>query len=153
MEQGFSEAKLTYEDEQKNIMDSSSSMLETMMNDPDPRFQNSQFLHFLKRINKGEIKIEGKEIKEVQPDLQAMDKAWSEAELVHQSNLANLDPAFQDAKLKEAEETIKAQTMLEENWKEKLENYEQEYANQAEFEKMLEEKYMSVLQEMNLDLG
>lgn len=43
--------------------------------------------------------------------------------------------------------------MLEENWKEKLENYEQEYANQAEFEKMLEEKYMSVLQEMNLDLG
>ncbi len=102
MEQGFAEAKLTYEEEQKNIHDSSSSMLETMMNDPDPRFQNSQFLHFLKRINKGEIKIEGKEIREVQPDLEAMDKAWSEAELVHQSNLANLDPAFQEAKLKEA---------------------------------------------------
>jgi len=25
-------------------------MLEVMMSDPDPRFQNSQFLHFLKRI-------------------------------------------------------------------------------------------------------
>lgn len=42
--------------------------------------------------------------------------------------------------------------MLEENWKEKLESYEQEYADQAEFEKMLEEKYMSVLGEMNFDL-
>jgi hypothetical protein len=53
MEQGFNEAKLSYEEEQRNILDSSGSMLDTMMNDPDPRFQNSQFLHFLKRINKG----------------------------------------------------------------------------------------------------
>lgn len=54
-------------------------MLEVMMNDPDPRFQNSQFLHFLKRIQKGEIVIEGKEIKEVQPDNESMEKAWNEA--------------------------------------------------------------------------
>jgi len=30
------------------------------MNDPDPRFQNSKFLHFLKRIQKGELVIHGK---------------------------------------------------------------------------------------------
>lgn len=34
-----------------------------------------------------------------------------------------------------------------------MQNYEQEYANQAEFQKMLEEKYMSVLQQMNFDLS
>ncbi len=60
MENTFEEAKITKEEEQKNILDSSSSMLEVMMNDPDPRFQNSQFLHFLKRIQQGEIVIEGK---------------------------------------------------------------------------------------------
>ena len=41
-------------------MNSSESMLEVMMNDPDPRFQNSQFLGFLKRIQKGDVVIEGK---------------------------------------------------------------------------------------------
>ena len=41
MEEGFKEATLSYEEEQQNIMNSSNSMLETMMNDPDPRFQNS----------------------------------------------------------------------------------------------------------------
>lgn len=60
MENTFEEAKISKEEEQKNILDSSSSMLEVMMNDPDPRFQNSQFLHFLKRIQQGEIVIEGK---------------------------------------------------------------------------------------------
>ena len=35
-------------------------MLEVMMNDPDPRFQNSEFLHFLKRIQNKELIIEGK---------------------------------------------------------------------------------------------
>ena len=75
-------------------------MLEVMMNDPDPRFKNSQFLHFLKRIQEGEVVIYGKEIKEVKPDMKAMEGAWNEAELIHQSNLANMDPTFQAAKLK-----------------------------------------------------
>lgn len=100
MENGFQEAKVSREEEQNNILNSSSSMLEVMMNDPDPRFQNSQFLHFLKRIQKGEVVIEGKEIREVQPDNEGMEKAWNEAELIHQSNLANLDPTFQEAKQK-----------------------------------------------------
>ncbi len=29
-----------------------------------------------------------------------MEKAWNEAELIQQSNLANLDPTFQEAKQK-----------------------------------------------------
>ena len=68
MEKGFQDAKISKEEEQKNILNSSQSMLEVMMNDPDPRFQNSQFLHFLKRIQKGEVVIQGKDIKAVKPD-------------------------------------------------------------------------------------
>ena len=45
-----------------------------------------------------------------------------------------------------------AKKLLEDTWQEKLENYEQEYANQADFEKLLEQKYMQVLGEMNFDL-
>ena len=60
-------------------MDSSSSMLDVMMNDPDPRFQNSQFLHFLKRIQDKEIIIEGKEMREVKPDTKLMEKNWEQA--------------------------------------------------------------------------
>lgn len=86
MENGFAEAKVSKEEEQRNIANSSSSMLNVMMSDPDPRFQNSQFLHFLKRIEGGEIVIEGKEIKEVKPDTITMENAWNEAELIQQSN-------------------------------------------------------------------
>jgi hypothetical protein len=50
MEKAHEEATVSKEAEQESIMNSSSSMLDVMMNDPDPRFQNSQFLHFLKRI-------------------------------------------------------------------------------------------------------
>lgn len=45
-----------------------------------------------------------------------METAWNEAELIYKSNQANLDPAFQEAKAREAEETLKAQQKMEENW-------------------------------------
>ena len=62
--------------------------------------------------------------------MKTMENAWNEAELIHQSNVANMDPSFQEAKQKEAEETVKAQKMMEENWQNRLEDYEKEYANQ-----------------------
>ena len=98
-------------------------MLEVMKNDPDPRFQNSQFLHFLGRIQKGEVVIEGKELKETKADTAAMENAWNEAEKIHESNMASMDPAFIAAKEKEKEETLKAQAAMEANWEEKLKNY------------------------------
>ncbi len=66
--------------------------------------------------------------------------------------MASLDPAFIEAKQKEEEQALMAKKLLEDTWQEKLENYEQEYANQADFEKLLEQKYMQVLGEMNFDL-
>jgi hypothetical protein len=35
-------------------------MMTLMMNDPDPKFANSKFLGFLKKLNDKELKIEGK---------------------------------------------------------------------------------------------
>jgi hypothetical protein len=35
-------------------------MLNLMMDDPDPRFKNSKFLHFLKQINSGDLIIKDK---------------------------------------------------------------------------------------------
>lgn len=52
-----------------------------------------------------------------------MEKAWGEAEKIHQSNLASLDPAFEDAKEKERLETMKAQEAMAASWEEKLANY------------------------------
>lgn len=60
MQDAFKNAEITYDQEQKNILNSSQSMLNVMMNDPDPRFQNSQFLHFLRRIQDGDVVIHGK---------------------------------------------------------------------------------------------
>jgi hypothetical protein len=33
-----------------------------MMNDPDPKFANSKFLGFLKKLKSGDLKIEGKSL-------------------------------------------------------------------------------------------
>ena len=35
-------------------------MLDSMMDDPDPRFKNSKFLHFLKQVNAGDLVIKDK---------------------------------------------------------------------------------------------
>ena len=41
-------------------------MLAVMMEDEDPRFKNSSFLKFLRKINEGKVIISGKEITEVE---------------------------------------------------------------------------------------
>ena len=37
-------------------------MMNLMMNDPDPKFQDSKFLSFLKNINQGNLKIVDKQL-------------------------------------------------------------------------------------------
>jgi len=60
MEEGFNQAEVSKKDEQASIQNSTDQMLDVMLNDSDPRFQNSQFLGFLKRIRNKEVIIEGK---------------------------------------------------------------------------------------------
>ena len=47
------------------------ALVETMLANPDPKFQNSKFLRFVTRLNKGELVIEGNNIIEKAPDLDA----------------------------------------------------------------------------------
>ena len=46
-------------DEQVELQKAATDMIGTMMNDPDPRFQNSKFLAFLDKLKTVELKIEG----------------------------------------------------------------------------------------------
>lgn len=71
------------------------------MNDPDPRFQNSQFIHFLNRIKNGEVVIHGKEITEVKPDLAMMDNAFKDAEGQQSLNHNVMSEGFENSVLKQ----------------------------------------------------
>ena len=37
-------------------------LMNTMMNDPDPKFRNSRFLHFIQNVNKGNFEIKDNEL-------------------------------------------------------------------------------------------
>ena len=153
MEKGYKEAEVTKEQQQQNIQNSTASMLDVMMNDPDPRFKNSEFLHFLRRIENQEIIIEGKTIREVKPDEKMMENAWTEAEKMQSQNMEKMETGFKQAEMKHSEESLNAQKSMQEMWANKLGEYEKEHENNENFEKMLEEKYMQVLKQMNLDLN
>ena len=45
------------------------SLVETMRANPDPKFQNSKFLRFVTRLNKGELVIEGNNVIEKVPEV------------------------------------------------------------------------------------
>lgn len=69
MEEKFQESEVSFEEEQSRIKAATSNMLNVMMEDEDPRFKNSQFLNFIKRVNTGDLLIKGQELVEVKPDL------------------------------------------------------------------------------------
>eukprot|EP01017_Pseudomicrothorax_dubius_P007983 TRINITY_DN12582_c0_g1_i1.p1 TRINITY_DN12582_c0_g1~~TRINITY_DN12582_c0_g1_i1.p1 ORF type:complete len:661 (-),score=173.37 TRINITY_DN12582_c0_g1_i1:114-2096(-) len=47
---------------QETIRQAAGDMMEVMLNDPDPKFQNSKFLQFLGKLNTGEYKIQENEL-------------------------------------------------------------------------------------------
>lgn len=49
-------------DEQASIKQAASDMISVMMNDPDPKFQNSRFLNFLNKLNTGDYRIEDNQL-------------------------------------------------------------------------------------------
>lgn len=52
---------------------------------------------------------------------------------------------FNQAEVLKAEQSIKNNLSLEQHWAKKLEDYENQYKDQENFQKMLEDKYMEVL--------
>lgn len=71
-------------------------MLDVMMNDPDPRFQNSEFLQFLKKVKTGELIIEGKELRAGKPE-ELMEGNWNKAEQQYEHQMNLLDNSFKSA--------------------------------------------------------
>lgn len=97
MDRKFDEEKVSYEEEQARIHAASTNMFNVMMEDSDPRFQNSQFLHFLKRIKQGDLVINGKTLTEVKPDLESK---WKEDELLIDAQHVTMDSTFDKEKQK-----------------------------------------------------
>lgn len=120
MDKNFNEASVSKEDEQKSIMNSTDQMLDVMLNDTDPRFQNSQFLHFLKRIRSKEVIIEGKEIREVGLNQAMMEKAWGQGEKQYENSQKTMKERMRQAQQLRAQESIKNNLSLEEHWAHKL---------------------------------
>jgi hypothetical protein len=61
-------------DEQTAIKSAADDMIETMEANEDPRFKNSNFLVFLKKLKTGELKIEGSQLIQQNPEDVALEK-------------------------------------------------------------------------------
>ncbi|KAM3135554.1 hypothetical protein pb186bvf_012410 [Paramecium bursaria] len=141
----FNEAYENAEQIQQNellVKEHAQSMLEVLENDADPKFKQSKFVHFLKQINSGEIKIkedqnikqivdkEGKEIVQTALERQSLEAIWQDSEQQHekQQNLTDQYEKF---------------------WNDKIEQYEQELGNPETFEQKLEAEYLKILKSMD----
>ena len=109
--------------EQQVIQEVSGNMIELMSHDPDPKFQNSQFLQFLNKLKTGELAIKDKEL-------------IVNTEFQNQ----NLENAFQTAE-KYVEETKMnpvEEEKLETAWQDAEKNYEESGATKEEIDKIFE---------------
>eukprot|EP01016_Furgasonia_blochmanni_P050659 TRINITY_DN785_c0_g8_i1.p1 TRINITY_DN785_c0_g8~~TRINITY_DN785_c0_g8_i1.p1 ORF type:complete len:741 (-),score=247.46 TRINITY_DN785_c0_g8_i1:79-1968(-) len=132
--------------EQENIKRAANDMIEVMMNDPDPKFRNSKFLQFLKKIDTGEYKIENNELLvdetkasgEKDPLDEAMNAAWEESK-------ANFVPPGERegeiASSKEAEE----QKFMEDVFNEAKMKEMNENMTEDEMAKYFEEQYKQLM--------
>lgn len=94
--------------EEKANMESCNNLMETMMNDPDPKFRNSRFLHFIQQVNKGNYEIKDNElIKHKEEPLKTVDedskiglKHWTEARINEDIDIIDdLDQAFNESEM------------------------------------------------------
>lgn len=95
-------AKLAEEEQGKEAVN---GMMQVMMMDPDPKFQNSKFLSFLKKINTGEYEIKEGELVE-HPEKAMAEGLYNEA--------------FEEAKEATA---MEGKIQMEQSWKEAYEKY------------------------------
>jgi len=152
MEENFKEAeeKVNQELDMENPQAATTDLMQTMMSDPDPKFRNSKFLHFIQNINKGNFEIkdnelikhkeeplellknkEGVSIKQWTQSnitdemdlLEEMDEAFQESAVVVDNNLnseSKLTEAYNEAEIITEKDTVKMQ-MMDKQW-EKAEN-------------------------------
>lgn len=56
-------------DEEQVVKDAATDMIAVMQADQDPKFQNSKFLQFLKKLESGEYKIENNQLLKKNPEV------------------------------------------------------------------------------------
>ncbi|CAD8150419.1 unnamed protein product [Paramecium octaurelia] len=118
-------------------------LVQALEKDPDPRFQQSKFLRFMKDIQNGNLKLVGNELLTQKGDkveqsalerIQTLEEGWDQA-------TKNVEQKQSD--LTEVEEKFSKM------WDEKLEKYESELQNEDQFQKKLEDTYQKILKEMD----
>ena len=148
------EAYNAKQDEQEVIQQATGGMMEVMANDPDPKFQNSQFLQFLKKIKSGEVTIKNNQMY-VNPQAQpaTMESAFLSADqdMISQS-LTTEEQQLHSAWTKSGEEEQKAGTedkeinaLFDNAWKEAEQTLDKE-----ELRKQMDEEYRSILDSIDL---
>jgi peroxin-5 len=131
-------SRLTKEMEQQRIHEAVDDMYGQMAQDEDPRFHNSKFLGFLSKLKTGELRIEGKELIERNPDNTNLETAWTEAK---DSVQKDMNTAWQEGE-KDSEQ-------MEKFWADRLREYEEQSHDDKKFQEMLEKQYKQVLEQMN----
>lgn len=151
MEKAFDQEETEFMDKQARdevVKEAAGDMMDTMMNDPDPKFKNSQFLSFLSKLKTGEYSIEGKELvidptkavaeppkfesEEFKTDFNPeLTKAWDQAQEEYDEETKNDDPfqhlyneAWKLAQEGKTDESHKIMEQLDEEYKKVLEQME-----------------------------
>jgi peroxin-5 len=140
--EAFDQAKQEVESKEKNNQEATGGLISLMMNDPDPKFQNSKFLDFLKKVNTGEFEVREdntlihhpeKAKVELKADIETtMNAAFAQSVKKEEEmgdKITGMETAFRQAELGQdiEEEVFKkmdqafAQATNEENMKEKVE--------------------------------
>jgi len=134
------------QDETKVIKDSANYMVDVMQNDPDPRFQNSKLLHFLKKLHTGDYEIKDNQLIK-NNDTEGFEEAWGEAKTEYKMNKVWEQEEHKiDARAGEPEEDT--EKVFDKIWK-KFQAGEMEAPEEA-----LEEEYKKILEQMEtMDKG
>lgn len=136
------------------IKEVSGNMIELMSQDPDPKFQNSQFLQFLAKLKSGEYAIKDKQLI-VNPEIQTqnLENAFKSAEkFVEETKINPQEEEKLQAAWSDAEMTYEAGASKEEIDK-IFENAWKEAAgqiNQNELREEMEREYKQLLESMDL---
>lgn len=119
-----------------------SELAKQMASDPDPRFQSSKYLRLLQQIKDGEVVVREKELVASSPRLD---------DPVLTAGMGTLP----DGKGEESAQARKERLFeaYEKMWNERLEEYERLAANQPEFEKYLDSRYLETLAGKDIDLA
>jgi len=139
--------------EQEAMKEMSANMMETMLQDPDPKFQNSQFLQFLGKIKSGEFTIKDKQLivnpmaqtENLENAFQAAEKHVEESKINPEEEV-KLQAAWDDAQQEIGATKEDIDQIFENAWKQA-----EAGIDKAALREEMEREYKELLKSMNLE--